>query len=100
MKRKRNLLIKVLFFLVFFLSIDTGLHSNFVILQYSAEVLFVTNSLEDSFSPDLNFLSENQIDQQQKFVLSAEPKYQFQITYDCTIFNNFCLSIWQPPKFL
>ena len=98
MVKQRKLLFRVILFLIIIFSIGINTYSYLEIQPDSTEILTGTKNIEDSFNPDVDYLSFDQIDQSHGFDIVEESRTTIAEAETCFLIRTFSFSIWQPPK--
>jgi hypothetical protein len=98
MKRKRKILLNMIFLSLILIMIGTNASSNFYFQIYGIEHTDVIYTSENNLTPDYNFLNDDQIDTTYKLRFPEEFKTQMTIQGNNTILYYFSLPLLQPPK--
>jgi hypothetical protein len=98
MKRKRKVLFKIMFLLIVFSSGGLSAYSKNNIKPYILELSTCTNNCENSYTSDNDSINDDQIDQSFYFCFPEKDFCPVSIKVNCSIFSDFCFSVWQPPK--
>jgi hypothetical protein len=98
MKRKREMLIKIILLLVVFLSARTEASTRLIFETNSVEFLCVTNDSGETFSSDNNLIIEDLFDQTDRIIITEEHSYSLSVLQNFSQVHNFSHSVWQPPK--
>jgi hypothetical protein len=100
MKRKRNILFRVIFLLALLVNSGVVVYSSFILNSNSIELTSNENSVEPGFSTANNFAFDDLTDQFYTFGLTDLPESHLLAPEGCSIVHNFCISVWHPPKIL
>jgi hypothetical protein len=96
---KRNILFRIIFLLVVFISFGKAAYPNFNQQPFNVEQSMSVDNHTKSFSSHNESITEDFIDQPYKYIFTEEAKCQLPNSLNCSKIYGFCLSIWQPPKF-
>jgi hypothetical protein len=98
MKNQRRILFRIIFFLAVLFCFGISTCSNYLIQPTNAELSAGTNGEKISFSSDIDFFSDDQIPQTDKFSAMVELNGLIPFSNNPLLIPNFSFSIWQPPK--
>jgi hypothetical protein len=100
MKRKRNILFRVIFLLALLVNSGAVVYSNFNLDSTTIELISNENNVEPGFSTDNNYAFDDQTDRFYTFRLTDLPESHLLASDSCSVIQNFCISVWHPPEIL
>jgi len=98
MKKSRKIFLNIILLLVVFSCTSTFLPANFYDQQYIIEQSNVSDDTENKIAPDFDSSDEDQLVQSIIIGLARQSDCQNSYLFTFSVFNNFFVSIWQPPK--
>jgi hypothetical protein len=98
MKNPKNLLLRSIFLLIIFFVIGTDANSMLVKPHYCLENSTCNMSVDNSISQDSDPIDEDKIDHSYILGFKEVKKCQKSLLLICSPIENFCFSVWQPPK--
>jgi hypothetical protein len=98
MKRKQNILFRIIFLLALLVNIGLVEYSGISIFTNKIESFSGENGEESLFNADNTHVFENFTDQVCYIRLKDLQELHLRVPDDCHSIQNFCVSVWHPPK--
>jgi hypothetical protein len=98
MKRKKNILFRIVFLLLLLASFGVVEYYNAGLYTNRIELTSNENTVEPVFNADNNLLFDYQTDNHFTFRLTELKESHLQGQDDFSIIPSFCISVWRPPE--